>query len=66
MYAQIDFWRFAIALAVVAVPAFLLERSDDDTWAWRYAVLILLMMVIANWQATVTFARFLQRAARGG
>jgi hypothetical protein len=58
-YQQIPFPRFALALAIVAVPALLLEQHNER-WAWAYVALILLGLVIANWSGLSAFSSFVQ------
>ncbi len=64
MYGGPDWWRFALGLAVVSIPAALLENSDSR-WAWRYVALILLALVIFYWSGLGQFARFMTRELGG-
>ncbi len=64
MYQRIEPWRFALAATIVAAPAAFLERSDER-WAWRYVVLILLMMAIANWRGLEATSKFVRRELGG-
>lgn len=63
MYASIDFWRFALAAAVVMIPAFILE-GQNERWAWRYTALIILMMLVTQSSGIVKFERFLNSELR--
>ena len=60
-YQRINFWRYALGVAVVSLPAFMLEQEDRG-WAWRYVALIVLMMVVTNYEGVARFTAFLQRA----
>jgi lipopolysaccharide export LptBFGC system permease protein LptF len=63
-YQQISFPRFALALAIVAAPALLLEQHEER-WAWYYVALILLGLVIANWSGLSAFSGFVQNTLQG-
>jgi hypothetical protein len=63
-YQKISFWSFALALAIVSVPALFLSEGDDR-WAWSYVGLILLGMLLLNWPGMSTFFAYLQNAMKG-
>lgn len=65
MYVDLDFWRFFLGLLVVSVPAVLLERSGEFSWADRYVVLILLMLLVTNWRGVQAFQTFIASEMRG-
>lgn len=62
-YREINFWKYIMASAVVLIPAAILER-EDERWAQRYTVLILLMMVVTQWDALARFSTFVQKEMR--
>ncbi len=64
-YVQLSWWKFLLGLAVVSAPLVILERSSER-WAWRYAALILLMLLVFHWQGLAAFARYLQAQLAGG
>ena len=45
-YRKIDFVRYALAGAVVMIPALALEHTGRGRWAWAYVALILLMLAV--------------------
>lgn len=59
MYSKIEPGRFLLGLAIVAIPALMLERSGEDTWAMRYSGLILLMLIVTHWRGIEALQRFL-------
>lgn len=59
MYSQIEPRRFFLGLAIVAIPAVMLERSGEGTWAMRYSGLILLMLIVTHWRGIEALQRFL-------
>jgi len=63
-YQKISFWSFALALAIVSVPALFLN-DQNDRWAWSYVALILLGMLLINWSGMGTFFAYLQGAMKG-
>jgi hypothetical protein len=63
-YRAIEFWRFALALGIVAVPALALERINPR-WAWGYAFLILLSLAVFYANGLQSFGAFVQGALKG-
>lgn len=63
-YEQISFPRFALALAVVSVPALLLEDQNEG-WAWAYVGLILAGLVITHWSSFSAFTGAMQQNLKG-
>lgn len=61
MYREISFWKFALGLAVVSVPALLLEAQGEDEWAWRYVGLILIGLIVVNAGGIAAFMNFVRR-----
>lgn len=61
MYVKLDFWRFLIGLVVVALPAWMLDRSGRQDQANTYVWLILLSLLIANWRGVEAFTDFIRR-----
>jgi len=59
MYSKIGFWRFVLALAVITIPAALLENTNEK-WAWRYVLLILLMLIVTQFKGVEAFAAFIR------
>jgi hypothetical protein len=64
MYSGLPFWTFALALAVVAAPAALMEAAGEDKWAWRYLLLILVVFSLAQWRGLTKFSSFVQGALK--
>ncbi len=64
MYGGPSWWRFALGLAVVCIPAAMLE-SRDERWAWRYVALILLALIVFYWRGLSQFSRFMTRELGG-
>jgi len=60
VYVEIPFWRFLLALLIVAAPAALMEQAGDGKLARNYVILILLAMMVANWQGVLAFSRFVE------
>lgn len=64
MYENIPFWRFALAVAVASVPAAIMEAQGHDDWAWRYTLVILVMLVIVHPRGISAFMGFISRELR--
>ena len=47
MYAKLDFWRFALAVGITAIPLTFLERTSPK-WAWIYVLILLLGFAIVG------------------
>lgn len=60
MYVEIPFWRFLLGLLIVAAPVALMEQAGEGRVARNYVILILLAMMIANWQGVLAFSRFVE------
>lgn len=60
MYSSIEFWRFALGLAVAGVPALLLDQLGEPGWSYSYAALILLMLSLQNEEGLKRFLAFIQ------
>jgi hypothetical protein len=60
----ITFWKFALALGIVAVPALMLKQSNER-WAWGYTFLILLMLVVFYYEGIGRFGAFIQGTLKG-
>lgn len=60
MYSSIEFWRFALALAVVGAPALVLDQLGEPGWSYSYAALILLMFALQNEEGLKRFLGFIQ------
>ena len=56
-YSEIPFWRFALAVAITAIPLTFLERSNPR-WAWIYALILVLGFAVVSRNA-----KGLQRAS---
>ncbi len=46
-YAQIDFWQFALALGITAIPLTFLERTSPK-WAWVYVLVLVLGFAVVG------------------
>lgn len=60
MYSSIEFWRFALGLAVASVPAIVLDQLGERGWSYSYAALILLMLSLQNEEGLKRFTAFIQ------
>ena len=60
MYSSIEFWRFALGLAVASAPAFLMDQMGEPGWSYSYAALILLMLTFQNEEGLKKFLAFIQ------
>ncbi len=62
MYVEIPFWRFLLALLVIAIPAALLEQTGEKRTAQAYVALIVFVFLMANWSGVQAVSGFLRRA----
>lgn len=63
-YESISFPRYLIGALVVLAPAYILERSSKDN-AWKYVLLILVMMVVYFYDDIARFSTFIQTETGG-
>ena len=63
-YPKISFTRYALAGAVILVPALLLERTNER-YAWAYAVVVLVGLVVFHWRGVTMAATFTSKALSG-
>jgi hypothetical protein len=56
-YTNIEFWRFALAVGITAIPLTFLERTSPR-WAWTYVLVIVLGFAVVG-----ANARGLQQAS---
>lgn len=64
MYVEIPFWRLLLALAVVSLPAALLDQGGERKAARAYVLLIVLMFLVANWSGVIAAERWVRRELR--
>lgn len=58
------FWGYIFALVVVSLPAAAMEAQGQHKWAWRYALVIILSLVVMNTRGATRLSSFIQAAVR--
>jgi hypothetical protein len=59
-YVKLDLLPFTLALFVVTIPVWILERQAPK-WVWPYVFLIVLMMLTVNYPGITQFSNFLKK-----
>lgn len=58
-YVDIPLSRFLIGAIIVSLPALILENQEESDWAWRYVLLISVMMLVVNSRGVSQFVSYL-------
>lgn len=59
-YVNINLTSFVIGLFLVTLPLWLMERSNSR-WMWPYTILILLSIMVVNYDGIQAFSNYLQK-----
>lgn len=59
-YNTINLTSFVLGLFLVTLPLWLMERSNSR-WIWPYLTLILLSIMVVNYEGLQAFADYLKK-----
>lgn len=46
---DIPLGKYVMSGAIAVIPAYILQETGREDWAWRYVILIITMMVVVNY-----------------
>lgn len=63
--AVLPFWRLVLGAGIVSGPAFALDATGNRRAAWAYVALVLLMLVVTNWETLSEPVSYFQKQLTG-